>query len=168
MTACIPRLDLTQDILKSLLHYDPKTGLFTWLVTNSNRAKAGSIAGCVVGQHISITIDRRMHRAHVLAWLYMKGVWPDHEIDHEDHNGYNNIWTNLRRATHQQNMMNCRRDRKNNTSGLRGVYWNKKDKRWRAQISVNGTNIHLGNFINKEDASVAYEEMRRELFGEFA
>lgn len=47
---------------------------------------------------------------------------------------------------------------KNNTSGIRGVHWRKKDKRWRAQIKINGKKVHLGDFKNKTDAALAYKK----------
>jgi hypothetical protein len=76
---------------------------------------------------------------------------PEHGIDHEDGNGLNNRWENLRDVTRLENMRN-RRKYKNNTSGVVGVVWNKARGKWQVQIKVKGTLIFLGYFVNKDDA----------------
>lgn len=45
--------------------------------------------------------------------------------------------------------------RKDNTSGHKGVYWNKAAQKWEAKVFVLGRNIRLGMFINFEDAVAA-------------
>ncbi|WP_371833424.1 HNH endonuclease [Ferirhizobium litorale] len=87
---------ITQWRLKDVLHYDPETGRFRWLVTNSVRAIAGSPAGSVANRgHVSVRIDGRAYQAHRLAWLYMTGVWPTHMVGHADSDVKNNRWVNL-------------------------------------------------------------------------
>ena len=71
--------------------------------------------------------------------------------DHKDRNPLNNRKQNLRPATQQENSCNITK-RKDNTSGVTGVYWYKKGCKWVADISVNNKRIHLGYFTNKEDA----------------
>lgn len=88
------------------------------------------------------------------------------DTDHVDGDGLNNVRTNLRFATRSQNNRNQRRHDRN-TSGHKGVSWHKKDKRWRACIHVNNRYIHLGHFVNIEDAVAAYENASAELHGEF-
>lgn len=87
--------------------------------------------------------------------------------DHIDHNPLNNRKQNLRDATQSENMMNSSR-RKDNTSKVIGVNWNKKDKRWRAYITASGCLHGLGEFLNFEDAVKARLIAEQELFGEFA
>ena len=81
---------LTQDRLKELLHYDPDTGVFTWIQKPAPRGRAiiGSVAGGLK-QHgyITIGINQREYYAHRLAWLYVYGEWPEDQIDHINHNG---------------------------------------------------------------------------------
>jgi len=89
------------------------------------------------------------------------------EVDHEDHNGLNNQRGNLRVATYQENQRN-RRKSHNNTSGYKGVCWNKARRKWAAMIRVNGKLIHLGRFVAIEDAAQAYDAAALRYFGEFA
>ena len=72
-------------------------------------------------------------------------------VDHIDNNKQNNKPINLRFATSQENGQNAKLSSKN-TSGAKGVCWNKKDNRWTAQITINRKRINLGSFINKDDA----------------
>lgn len=146
---------LTQEELKRQLHYDQFTGIFTWLVANSNRVNIGDTAGCVGGSrgktYIIIQINHKAYKAHRLAFLYVKGKFPDKEGDHINGNGLNNIWSNLRDVTHTENGKNRRLSR-SNTSGYTGLHWNRMEKRWKVHIGVNGKRIHLGSFANKQEA----------------
>jgi len=144
---------LTQARLKELLQYDPSTGLFTWLASTSNRVKVGSIAGYLnkAKGYVEIMIDCRNYYAHRLVCLYMTGEFPSHEVDHMKHTKHDNRWGELRAATHQENHRNQSMP-KNNTSGTIGVAWHKHDKKWQAAIRVNDKQIHLGSFVNKQDA----------------
>jgi len=139
---------LTQTRLKKLLHYDPDTGIFTWLVVDSKRVKAGDIAGYINSKgYRRIKVDYRGHNASRLAWLYMKGYFPEHEVDHEDRIKCNNKWKNLRHVTHSCNMKNVD-IKSNNKSGVVGVYWNRRDQRWQASIKTAGKSKHLGSHID--------------------
>jgi hypothetical protein len=51
----------------------------------------------------------------------------------------------------------------NNTSGYRGVHWNKGHKKWVARIKINGKKKHLGEFNSIDDAHAAYLQAKREL-----
>jgi hypothetical protein len=90
----------------------------------------------------------------------------DMDTDHIDGNGLNNQKENLRLCTRSENLMNQRRNR-NNTSGYKGVNWNKRDKKWMSQIKVEGKQIHLGYFSGKEEAYKAYCEASKKYHGEF-
>lgn len=54
------------------------------------------------------------------------------------------------------------------SSRFKGVSWDKRKKRWRAQISFEGKIQNLGGFLVEEDAARAYNEKALALFGEFA
>jgi hypothetical protein len=89
------------------------------------------------------------------------------EIDHIDGDGLNNRRSNMRLSTHAENMRN-RRIAKNNTSGFKGVAWDKNGAKWRAKIKVDGEQIHLGQFDTPEAAHAAYVAASEKLHGEFA
>ena len=96
-------------------------------------------------------------------------------VDHVNHDTLDNRSCNLRPCTHSQNMQNRRSFAfASGTSLFKGVSWNKKDRRWRAQIMApsptggDGTKLFLGNYTREEDAARAYAEAARVLHGEFA
>lgn len=88
------------------------------------------------------------------------------EVDHIDGDGLNNRRSNLRYATKAQNQHNSRLQC-NNTSGSKGVSWNKAARRWRAFICIHGRQVHLGLFHEKSAAAAAYAEASMRLHGEF-
>jgi hypothetical protein len=90
----------------------------------------------------------------------------DMVIDHKDHNPLNNSRSNLRIVTNQQNQMNASK-RKDNKSGIVGVYWHRKAKKWQASIMLNKKPIHLGLFDNLEDASQVRKEAEIKYFGDY-
>jgi hypothetical protein len=146
---------LTQDELKSLLMYDPATGVFTWRVTRSRKVVEGSVAGSVNNEgYCHIKFCNVNYKAHRLAWLYMYGVWPPNCIDHINRVRNDNRIENLRLATKTQNGQN-RSLSKTNISGVTGVTWYKKSQRWRAQICVDGQHLYLGTYDTVEDAANA-------------
>ena len=91
----------------------------------------------------------------------------DMGVDHIDGNGLNNQRKNLRNCTSGENSRN-RGKQINNTSGFKGVSWRKQKKRWRASISLNKKQIHLGYFSNKEEASKVYKKACDKYHGEFS
>lgn len=151
---------LTLDRLKELLQYDPHSGVFTRRI-KVNRFRAGSVAGSLqVRGYVRISIDGTSYAAHRLAFLWMTGHFPAHEVDHRDGNRSNNAWDNLREATHSQNMQN-KAPRVSSETGLLGVT---RDRgRWRAQIWANGALHYLGRFDTPEGAHQAYRDAKAKL-----
>jgi hypothetical protein len=88
------------------------------------------------------------------------------QIDHIDNDRTNNNVNNLRWCTNQENNQN-KGFSKNNTSGVKGVYFKKEIGKWCAKITHNGKKYHLGYFENIEDGSKARQTKAKELFGEF-
>lgn len=151
---------LSHSVLLSLLHYDPLTGLFTWLVDRKG-VKKGRRAGCLDKSHgyIRIGVIGRMFMAHRLAWFWMTGRWPDDEIDHEDGVRSNNVWTNLRPATDAEQKQN-RAPRSSSKSGLLGVTWEKARNKWRVSIMRNGVSKFIGHFTDPMQAAAAYAKAK--------
>lgn len=87
-------------------------------------------------------------------------------VDHINHNKLDNRESNLRICTQQQNVMN-RSVSRDNTNGIAGIYWNKKNKKWCARIGLNRKNIYLGSFDTKEEAIEARRQAELEYFGEY-
>lgn len=88
-------------------------------------------------------------------------------VDHIDMNRLNNQKSNLRLCNRKQNAANSLIPR-NNSSGYKGVYWHKTNKKWHAQIKVNYKTIFLGCFNTKEEAALAYNNGALKHQGEFA
>lgn len=163
----------SQKYLKSILDYNPDTGIFVWkwrndMPLNWNARFYNKIAGeNTVWGYRAITINYETYMAHNLLWLYMTGEWPSVRIDHKDLNGKNNEWKNIRLATRSQNQCN-RRKQSNNTSGYKGVSFDLSRNKWKAQIQVGGKNYFLGRYDAKEIAYEVYIKALKEKHGEFA
>lgn len=156
---------LTQERLKQLLRYEPKTGIFIWLKTRGCTAVKGSKAGWLVPTgYRKITVDWIGYEAHRLAFLYMTGEWPPELVDHKNLSRDDNRWTNLRLATHAQNKAN-QSVRCDNVAGMRGV--TKRKLAFDARIMIKGKAIHLGCFPTAQEASAAYTVAAKNLYGEF-
>lgn len=95
------------------------------------------------------------------------GPKSDQLVDHRNHDTLDNQKHNLRICTTAQNAMNGRL-MSNNTSGFKGVSWDKRRQRWRAMIVVAGKSRYIGNFCDILSAARAYDVAAREHFGEFA
>lgn len=91
----------------------------------------------------------------------------DGQIDHINGNGLHNYKSNLRKCSHNQNMMN-KKSYRNSSSKFKGVVFRPKNNNYQARISLNKKSIHIGCFTNEIDAAKAYNSKAKELFGEFA
>ena len=154
------------DYLRSLITYDPDTGVFIWKrrIFTSARAECWNttFAGTVAGREATngywdISVDYTRYRAHRLAWLYVTGEWPSDKIDHINGNKKDNRFINLRPATSYQNSCNSK-GRSHNLTGLKGVgVWHYRGiKYFRARITVNKKVFNLGYFKTPEEAYAAY------------
>lgn len=159
---------ITAERLREVLHYDPETGIFRWLTMTSNRiVHIGAIAGTMTDRgYLKIGIDGHRYLAHLLAWLYIHGEWPP-RLDHRDTVRNHNWIDNLRISTASQNQFNMRR-KKSNTSGFKGVSWDKNRQLWRARIRASQREVYLGHHPSREEAHAAYCRAAQEHHGEFA
>lgn len=89
------------------------------------------------------------------------------EVDHIDHNTFNNFRSNLRIVTRKQNNANLS-IAKRNTTGFKGVHFFKRDKNYQSYITANGKRIHCGYFKTAIEAAIKYNEMAVKHHGEFA
>lgn len=90
------------------------------------------------------------------------------EIDHINGDRLDNRRENLRHVTHQQNIQNQKPSREGNSSRYKGVFWNKRDEKWRSLIKLDGKTYHLGCYKGERDAAIAYNEAAIRFFGEYA
>lgn len=164
-----PSTSVSAEHLRAILRYEPETGRFIRLVATHGKGGVkpiGAEAGITVKGRRYVDINGRRYAAHRLAWFFMTGKWPV-EVDHENRDPLDNRWANLREATRSQNNFNVGLKR-HNTSGIKGVSWDKSRLRWKAQISINSKHLCLGRFETKEAAAAAYQTAAQQHFGEFA
>ena len=127
---------------------------FKWFADKHNHSFYACRKGCRVnGKQKTIS----MHG------FILNGKW----IDHRDGDGLNNQKSNLRFCNNQQNQMNTR-PQINNSSKYKGVYYFKRDNRFKSQVWFNGKSYYVGTFDSEIEAAKAYDKKALELFGEFA
>lgn len=162
-----------------LLSYDPDTGTLVWkkrpdsdfaagsrqsqsqCAHNWNARYAGTIAGNITPRGYSqVGLLGRLFKAHRLAWCIYYGDWPSAQIDHINGNKCDNRIANLRDVSQTENCRNTAMS-KNNTSGLRGVYWKAAINKWTASICIDGKQRHIGVYTSKDEAHAARVEAER-------
>ncbi len=148
---------------------------------NYSVSKYGNVKNNITGRMMKISINEkgycivtlfkngytkhlRVHR--LVAEAFIPNSGNKIQVDHIDNDKKNNNVNNLRWCSCSENGMNTKL-RQSNTSGVKGVYYDKRIGLWRAQITHNRKHHHLGNFENIEDATKARQEAAKELFGEF-
>lgn len=156
--------DLTQDLLHELFEY--RDGDLIRKVSPQHNAPVGSVAGTVRRDgYRDIRINAKSYLTHRLIFLMHHGYLPQF-IDHIDNNRSNNRIENLRPATNGENSWN-QAITSLNTSGFKGVSWDKKAQRWRVQVG-NDSKKHWGGYYNTaEEANEAAMKLREKLHGEF-
>ncbi len=162
----IDRYSLDLESLKSQIKYESDTGVFTWIISRKGVSK-GKSAGVIDKKsgYLAIGLNRHIYLGHRLAWFYVHGIWPKF-IDHIDRDRGNNRICNLRECDQLENAWNTSIS-KLNSSGVKGVYWNKDSKRWHAQGSLNRKRINLGFFQDIDEAREAYEKFCSENHGDY-
>lgn len=158
--------DFTLKQLRNTFNYDPDTGLFTWVNDRPGRwgIKAGDNAGTTLKmkcgkRYVRLTSLGVYMMAHRAAYLYMTGELPE-EVDHDNGDGTDNRWCNLKKSTRKLNALNLRK-RSDNTSGTTGVSWSKDRCKWMAHIHINGRMINLGRFTHLDDAIKARKDAEK-------
>lgn len=148
---------ITQQYLLDKFHYDPLTGVFkrkaTGHVYTTTNKKYGYIHLSCLGKTYTI---------HRLIWLMQTGSFPIGVIDHIDGDRLNNKWNNLRDTSQSDNCHN-RPEPKHNTSGIKGVWYDKKSQKRQGQIMKTRTNYKTILYETKEKAELALEFLKLEL-----
>ncbi len=143
---------MNQEQLKEIFEYNG--GDLIWKNPKPNWIKPGDIAGCLRSDgYIVIRMDGVNYLAHRLIFLWHHGYLPD-LVDHDDRNPSNNKIENLLDSDKRKNAYNSGMF-SHNTSGIRGVSWDKKQGKWAARFKQDGKYLFLGYHINIEDAAKA-------------
>lgn len=155
---------ITKDYLDSILSY--KAGELYWKVSRGS-VIPGSKAGRINMHGYSQTqINGKRYQTHRLIFMMHHGYLPSF-VDHIDGDKLNNRIDNLRPATKAQNNYNMK-TKASNTSGVKGVVWNKTAQKWQAQLKIDGKNKYLGVFDEIEQAKLAVMSARDIAHGDFA
>ena len=150
--------------IKSAVRYEPNTGHIVRV--------AGRKAGCIAASrntygYVQVKIGPKSYAGHRLAWLLYYGEWPAGTIDHINGVKDDNRIENIRLADKAQQCWN-KSAPSHNTSGVKGVHWRKRYRKWQARIKKHGKRISLGHYLDIAEAAKKYDEAATELFGVFA
>ncbi len=142
---------ITYAEVRNNFEYNQRTGAFT---------RGGKKIGYLSRKgYLRCSFRSKQYPIHRLIWLWMTGEWPI-TIDHINCEKLDNRWKNLRNVTNEANQQNMRKATSRNGLGVLGVT-NSSVGRYRAQISINGTNISLGCYDSPEEAHRIYLKAKR-------
>lgn len=140
----------SKEHLWELYDYNPLTGMLINKVTR-NRATEGCSAGTKTGDgYYTVQIDKKTYLVHRLIFKWVTGQEPSDTLEHNDDNGYNNVFWNL---SDSNNRFNCI-----TRELIRKGFIGQRDGNgaWRARINIAGTPFNLGSFKTKEEAHQAH------------
>lgn len=140
-------------------------------VKSTRRDYVNTISGWVNGKgYLKVRYKGKTYSAHRIIYQIANSIEllpNDIQIDHVDGDRLNNNPSNLRLASNQENQRNVG-IQKNNTSGYKGVTYEKDRNKWKASIFDGHKRINLGRFNSPLEAHLAYSNKAIELFKEFA
>lgn len=137
--------------LRELFYYTPSTGVLVWRQKNRQHYALQPAGGIDGWGYLKTEVDGKRILNHRIAWALHYGEWPDGGLDHVNRIKTDNRIANLRIASNSENTRNAGKH-KDCMSGIRGVSLHKKTSRWRARINIDGKELSLGYFDNKDDA----------------
>lgn len=157
-----PVNDISAEEVRKALHYDAETGVFRRNGASAKSGKHGRAVGWINATgYLRIGVRGRAYMAHRLAWLYVHGEWPRHQVDHIDGCRTNNRIANLRDVTHAENCQNLRKAHSKSSHGFLGAA--RYGSKWTAFIQTNHKKVRLGVFESPEQAHEAYVAAKRQL-----
>ena len=137
-------------------------GEYQWYAHKSSRNKRNNYyVQCTLP-----TVDGKQ-KTLLLHRVIMGITDPKVQVDHVDMNSLNNCRLNLRVATHSENRCN-QIAYSNSKTGIKDIYWHKRENKYRVQIKINGKQKQYGSFNTIQEAVVRRDELLPLLHKEFA
>jgi hypothetical protein len=158
---------ITQELVNKLFEYID--GKLYWKVGAHRRTDLiGKEVGSVISEdgRKQIIIGQKKYKYHRIVFLMFNGYMPT-EVDHDDGNPTNNRIENLRPANRSEQCCNTKL-RKDNTTGIKGVYWDKARDKWIVSINKNKETVYRARFDDIELAELVAIEARHKFHKEFA
>lgn len=140
----------TLEELKENITYDYNTGGFYWKTVKSHR-KLNKPIGCKSDRYYVVTFNQIKYLLHKLAWYFYYDEYPDFQIDHINQDTHDNRITNLRKTTDKDNSRN-KPKRRDNKTGVTGVYFESYTKKYRANIIDNDGKCIRKRFTTLDEA----------------
>ena len=168
-------------LLRQLFDLDKETGLLFWKARPANhfRLKRDQVAwnsrnatkpitGITGGGYVRVSINKSRYQAHRIIFKLVTGREPIQQLDHANGIRTDNRWSNLREATHAENLWNHGPHKRNKT-GFKGVSASSSwPGHFAADICANGKRKRLGYFNTAEEAHAAYCKAAKKLHAKFA
>ena len=161
---------ISEELAANFFYYSPEKSGLCWKEDRGKRIKAGTPAGSFdkTIKYWRIKIKHKSFLAHRLVWILNKGCIPKGiHIDHKDRNTFNNCIDNLRQATVTENNRNITK-RLDNTSGITGVCFATREKKWIAYISLDGKQKELGRYKDIYSAQLARKNAEHTHYNKFS
>lgn len=157
-------IESTPDLkfLFEYLRYNETKGEFTWIKRPNKNIHLHTRAGTKnsAGYRV-ISLFGKRYLEHRLAWFYVHGEMPKHEIDHINQIRDDNRISNLRQVTRSENQRN--KTRKDSRVDEIGIWWCRRRKRYIAEISLNGKKVYQKSFTDIDEAISARKAKALEL-----
>lgn len=165
---------ISPERIREVLDYDYENGALRWKGRPTARPSwnarfTGKIAGHKdkTTGYMAIRIDGKLFLAHRVAWAHVYGEWPEDEIDHRNRVGADNRLLNMRPATRNDNLGN-RSVPINSKSGIKGVSWDSKKKKWMVRVTRQGVRYYFGTYSSIDEARKASDAGMKNVYGEYA
>jgi len=152
--------------LKEYIGYNGETGVLSWIKSRRGCGLGKIISADNGAGYIQFMFKGKLYYAHRYAFYIANGFLPE-TVDHINGDTKDNRSCNLRAASKSNNQWN-RKICKRNTSGVKGVSWDKIRNTWKCQITHKSKHHYIGSFKELSDAKDAIELKRIELHREFA